>query len=33
MLVLNDNNLVLSYAASGTAQWCEATFWGFKAKE
>lgn len=33
IMLLNDKNLVLTYAASGTAQWGEATFWAFKAKE
>ena len=32
IMLLNDKNLVLT-AASGTAQWGEATFWAFKAKE
>lgn len=33
IMLLNDKNLVSTYAASGTAQWGEATFWAFKAKE
>lgn len=33
IMLVNDKNLVLTYAASGTAQWGEATFWAFKAKE
>ena len=33
IMELNGNDLMLIYAAEGTASWGEATWWAFKAKK